>query len=79
MLTMFPQSNLDELKSSIKKVWEYIPVSICKIIFAHFKERWKLCIIHKGRRLDKELLRKIPSTHKNIRWKVKNSSVDGLG
>ena len=74
ILTMFPPSNLDELKSSIKKVWEFIPVSICKNIFDHFRERWKLCIIYKGRRLDKELLRKIQSTHKNIRWKVKNSS-----
>ena len=78
MLTMFPPSNLDELKSAIKKVWESIPVAICKNIFEHFKERWKLCIIHKGRRLDKELLRKIPSTHKKIRWKIKNSSVGGV-
>ena len=71
---MFPPSNLDELKSSIKKVWESIPVSIYKNIFDHFEERWKLCIIHKGRRLDKKLLRKMPSTHKNI----KNSSVGGV-
>ena len=75
---MFPPSNLDELKSSIKKVWESISVSICKNIFDHFKERWKLCIIHKGRRLDKELLGKIPSMHKNARLKVINSSVGGV-
>ena len=35
------------------------------------KERWKLCLLHKGRRLDKELLRKIKSTHKDTNWKIK--------
>ena len=78
MLSMFPPSNLDELKSSIKKIWESIPAEICKNIINHFKERWKLCAIHKGRRLDKELLAKIPSTHRDIKWKVKNCSIEGV-
>ena len=39
------------------------------------KERWKLCLLHKGRRLDKELLRKIKSTHKDTNWKIKKSSI----
>ena len=78
MLSMFPPSNLDELKSSIIKIWESIPAEICKNIINHFKERWKLCAIHKGRRLNKELLAKIPSTHRDIKWKVKNYSITGV-
>ena len=31
-----------------------------------------------GRRLDKELLRKIESNHDSIKWKVKNSLINGI-
>ena len=71
MINMFPPNNLEELKSSIKNIWYSIPVSLCEKIIEHIGERWKLCLKHKGRRLDKELLRKIPSIDKEVKWKKK--------
>ena len=71
MINLFPPNNLEELKSSIKNIWYSIPVSLCEKIIEHIGERWKLCLKHKGRRLDKELLRKIPSIDKEVKWKKK--------
>ena len=75
---MFPPTNLEELKTAIKNIWESIPVTICQNSIDNMKERWKLCLLHKGKRLDKELLRKIKSTHKNTNWKIKKSSIAGI-
>ena len=58
MLNLFPPKTIEDLKISIQKIWESIPPTICERIINHIKERWELCIKHKGRRLDKELLKK---------------------
>ena len=34
--------------------------------------------LHKGRRLDKELLRKITPNKEEINWKIKNACIDGI-
>ena len=79
MLTIFPPTNLEELKTAIKNIWESIPVTICQNIIDNMKERWKLCLMHKGRRrLYKELLRKIRPNTKYINWTVKKSSITGI-
>lgn len=57
MLNLFPPKTIEDLKSSIQKIWESIPNSVCSLIINHIKKRWELCILHRGRRLDKELLR----------------------
>ena len=38
---------------------------MCKNIIDHISERWELCLKHNGRRLDKELSRKISKVKKN--------------
>ena len=60
MLVFFPPKDMSNLKNAIKLIWDSIPKKICENIIEHFKYRWALCIKYKGRRLDKELLRKIP-------------------
>ena len=65
MLKIFPPKNLDELKKAIKIIWDSIPNEMCKNIIAHISERWELCLKHNGRRLDKELLRKISKVKNN--------------
>ena len=59
MLNMFPPISIGELKETIQRIWNAITPEICQKIINHMKKRWKLCIKHKGRRLDKVLLRKI--------------------
>ncbi len=44
ILNIFPPTNLEELKTVIQKIWESIPVDICKNIIEHMKERWDLCL-----------------------------------
>jgi len=78
MLNLFPPKTVEDLKSSIKKIWESIPTSICERIIAHIKKRWELCIKHKGRRLDKELLRKLAPNKNEINWKIKNATIEGI-
>ena len=58
MLILFPPKDLQSLKETIQKIWESIPKKVWKNITTHMKERWTLCIKYKGRRLDKELLKK---------------------
>ena len=70
MLKIFPPKNLDELKKAIKIIWDSIPNEMCKNIIDHISERLKLCLKHNGRRLDKELLRKI-SKVKKIKLQLK--------
>ena len=55
---MFPPSTIEELKQTIQRIWNAINLSICEKIINHMKKRWELCILHKGRRFDKELLKK---------------------
>ena len=38
----------------------------------------ELCIKSRGRRLNKELLRKILPNKEQIKWKVKNSFIEGV-
>ena len=78
MLNLFPPKSIYELKSSIQKIWESIPPIICSRIIEHIKKRWELCIKSRGRRLDKELLRKILPNKEQIKWKVKNSCIEGV-
>ena len=77
MPVFFPPKNMDNLKNKIKMIWDSIPISICKNIIEHMKYRWDLCIKYKGRRLDKELLRKIPKINKHIKWEMKSPEING--
>ena len=72
MLVFFPPKDMDNLKNTIKTIWDSIPKSICQNIIDHTKYRWDLCIKYKGRRLDKELLRKIPKVNRQIKWEMKS-------
>ena len=78
MLNLFPPKTVEDLKSSIQKIWESISAEICSLIINHIKERWELCIKHQGRKLDKELLRKINPNRQEIKWKIKNTNIDGI-
>ena len=51
---------------------------MCERIINHIKKRWDLCIKHKGRRLDKQLLKKISSTKNNLRLKLAKSKINGV-
>ena len=78
MLNIFEPKDVNELKVAIKNIWDSIPAEICQRIIDYTKKRWDLCIKHRGRRLDKELLRKIESNQDSIKWKVKNSLINGV-
>ena len=78
MLNIFEPKDVNELKAAIKNIWDSIPIEICERIIEHTKKRWDLCIKHRGRRLDKELLRTIELNHDSIKWKVKNSIIQGI-
>ena len=78
MLALFPPKDMNDLKKAIKLIWDSIPKKICENIIEHMKYRWALCIKYKGRRLDKELLRKIPKINKQFNWKVKNTEINGI-
>lgn len=78
MLILFPPKDMDTLKSTIKMIWDSIPKKICENIIEHIKYRWELCIKYRGRRLDKELLSKIPKVNKDFKWNIKNPTIDGI-
>ena len=42
------------------------------------EKRWELCIQHRGRRLDKELLRKITSNNKKMKIKLSKEKINGI-
>ena len=78
MLILFRPKDIDGLKTTIKMIWDSIPKQICNNIIEHLKYRWDLCIKYRGRRLDKELLRKIPRINKDIKWNIKHPTIDGI-
>ena len=78
MLIFFPPKDMNDLKNTIKLIWDSIPKNICENIIDHMKRRWELCIKFKGRRLDKELLQKIPKIKKDIKWKIKKQEINGI-
>ena len=78
MLIFFPLKDMDNLQNTIKKIWDSIPKSICQNIIDHTKYRWDLCIKYKRRRLDKELLRKIPKVNRQIKWEMKTPEINGI-
>ena len=78
MLILFPPKDINSLKTTIKMIWDSIPKQICKNIIEHMKYRWDLCIKYRGRRLDKELLRKIPRINRDIKWNLKHPTIDGI-
>ena len=78
MLILFPPKNLESLKATIKTIWESIPKEICENIIQHMKYRWELCIKYNGRRLDKELLKKIPKIKNDFKFKLHKTSINGV-
>jgi len=69
---------MDSLKNNIRVIWDSIPKQVCQNIIEHVKYRWELCIKYNGRRMDKELLRKIPKVGKIFEFKMKNNSINGV-
>ena len=59
-------------------IWDSIPKSIYQNIIENTKYRWELCIKYKGRRLDKELFRKIPKVNRQIKWEMKSPEINGI-
>ena len=59
-------------------IQDSIPKFICQNIIDHIKYLWDLCIKYKRRRLDKELLRKIPKVNRQIKWEMKTPEINGI-
>ena len=78
MLILFPAKDMDSLKKHIKVIWDSIPKAICQNIIEHIKYRWELCIRYNWRRIEKELLRKIPKIGKDFKFRLKNESINGV-
>ena len=78
MISMFVPKTLEELKEIIQRTWDSITPEICNKIINHVEKRWDLCIKHKGRRLDKELLKKIASENSKTRIKLLKAKINGI-
>ena len=65
--SFFPPKDMDNLKNMIKMVWDSIP-----------KSQWDLCIRYKGRRIDIELLHKIPKVNRQIKWEMKSPEINDI-
>ena len=78
MLNIFPPTSLEELKEALQKIWNSISGKLCEKIINHMEKRWELCIQHRGRRLDKELLRKITSNNKKMKIKLSKEKINGI-
>ena len=78
MLNMFPPKTLEELKQGIQRIWDSITPDVCNKIINHSKKRWDLCIKHKGRRLDKELLKKIIPEEEKKKIKLQKLKINGI-
>jgi transposase len=63
-------STLAEMKARLFDIWNTIPVSLCKRLCGSFVKKIQLVKKYEGRRLDKELLRKLRRKHRRIkhRW-----------
>ena len=77
-MILFPPKTMIGFKKIIKMVWDSIQKSVWENIIEHIKYRWALCIKYKERRLDKELLWKIPKLKKDITWMHLKEMVLGL-
>ena len=76
---IIPTKGYARIKRNNPKIWESIPQKVCKNIIDHMKQRWALCIKYKGRRLDKELLKKIPNTRSDdLKINLKNPIIGGV-
>ena len=42
------------------------------------KHRWELCIKYNGRRIDRELLKKIPKVGEDFKFRLKRKSINGI-
>ena len=78
MISMFVPKTLEELKEIIQRTWDSITPEICNKIINHVEKRWDLCIKHKGRSLDKELLKKIASDNAKARIKLHKAKINGI-
>ena len=78
MLILFPAKDIVSLKNTIQLIWESIPKTVCENIIKHLQKRWELCIKFNGRRIDGELLKKIPKVGKDFEFKLKRSSIKGV-
>ena len=78
MLILFTAKDIDGLKKHIKVIWDSIPKAICQNIIELIKYRWELCIRYNWRRIEKELLRKIPKIGKDFKFRLKNESINGV-
>ena len=78
MLILFPAKDIASLKNTIQVIWESIPKTICENIIEHLQRRWDLCIKFNGRRIDRELLKKIPKVGKEFDFKLKKPSIKGV-
>ena len=62
-------STIKEMKKNLIRIWESIPVSLCQKLCGSFNKRLQLCKKYNGRRLDRELLRKLEKSEKtDHRW-----------
>jgi hypothetical protein len=57
-------SSIDEMKKKLIRIWESIPNSLRKKLCGSFNKRLQLCKQYNGRRLDRELLKKLKKTEK---------------
>ena len=78
MLILFPAKDIVSLKNTIQLIWESIPKTVCENIIKHLQKRWELFIKFNGRRIDRELLKKIPKVGKDFEFKLKSSSIKGV-
>ena len=67
MLYIFSPKDANELKVAIKNIWDSVPNEISKRIIEHTKKRWELCIMHNGKRLEREFSRKIEMNQEDIK------------
>ena len=78
MLNIFPPTSLEELKEALQKIWNSISGKLCEKIINHMEKRWELCIQNRGRRLDKELLRKITSNNNKMKIRLSKAKINGI-
>ena len=69
---------MNGLKTTIKMICDSIPNQIYQNTIEHIKHRWELCLKYKGRRLDKELLKKISKVKKDFKWRMKSPIINGI-